>query len=61
MANTAGRKAGDPKAIAGEVIAGEILDKSKGFSTSNWRKDTSEIALTFKNPTTVTTKFKNDV
>lgn len=60
MANTAGRKAGDPKAIAGKVKAGEVLDDSLGFSTPNWRKDTSEISLTFKNPATITTAFKKD-
>jgi len=40
MANTAGRKVGDPKAIAGKVIAGETEDTSKGFSTPNWKTET---------------------
>jgi len=47
MANTAGRKAGDPKAVAGKVKAGEILDASKGFVSPNWKK-----------PATVTTAWK---
>ena len=60
MANTAGRKAGDPKAIAGKVKAGEIVDESLGFSSPNWRTDTAEVALTFKAPATVTTAWKDD-
>lgn len=49
MANTAGRKAGDPKAVAGKVKAGETEDTSKGFSTPNWRPEA-----------TITTKWKKD-
>ena len=40
MANTAGRKAGDPKAVAGKVKAGETEDTSKGFSSPNWKEET---------------------
>ena len=40
MANTAGRKAGDPKAVAGKVKAGETEDTSKGFASPNWRPET---------------------
>lgn len=60
MANTAGRKAGDPKAVAGKVKAGEILDASKGFNSPNWRKESAGTTLTFKNPSTTTTKWKDE-
>ena len=49
MANTAGRTAGDPKAVAGQVIAGEKEDTRLGFSSPNWKKET-----------TVTTAWKKD-
>lgn len=39
MANLAGRKAGDPKAVAGKVKAGEVADTSKGYSSPNWKAD----------------------
>jgi len=43
MANTAGRKAGDPAAIAGQVVAGEKEDTRLGFSSPNWKKDAAVI------------------
>ena len=42
MANTAGRTAGDPKAVAGQIKAGETEDTSKGFSSPNWKADDYE-------------------
>lgn len=57
MANTAGRKAGDPKAVAGKVKAGEILDTAKVFSSPNWRPETKN-AMSYKKESTITTSWK---